>query len=558
MPDITSIRQQYPQYSDMSDDDLASALHSKFYADIPEDQFRQKIGLGAPPAKPEDNSYLGKVGRAGEAVDKAAGPGLKGAARAAVGAVEDVGAMASGVVGDVAGFATSAATQNAEKGKAVKEALTYEPKTATGKAGAEYLGAISEPVSKLLNKVPNKLEQSGHPILAQGVRVAEDLIGGKKALEAPGAARSLAGKVGEISRESAAKSAAKTATSAAENAEKDALIKDVRKLGLRLTSQDVGAPIGKRVEAVASRPQLEREISLKNAPLVKKAAADDVGITEPLSAGSVNKAIKETLTPYTAPRKLGRVDLANDPKWKEALAKAQGISKQEEIDFPEDVSESIEKEVKKFDKPSADADSMVSKIAKLRERASDNFRGNADDKALARAQRSLATAMEEAIERHGEATGQAGVIKAFRDARVRLAKLYTIRDALTETGELDLGVLEKELNKGEKLSGNLLTLARAKSAFDRSFQAPENIRGHPVGAGDIALGVLAGGGKGAAAGGLSGMSAGVLAAASRPVTRAVMASKPYQKAFIKPRHKVSELPAQPKKRVEPTLGDMRE
>lgn len=45
MASIQEIRQKYPQYSDMSDQQLADALHQKFYADMPRDQFNQKIGL---------------------------------------------------------------------------------------------------------------------------------------------------------------------------------------------------------------------------------------------------------------------------------------------------------------------------------------------------------------------------------------------------------------------------------------------------------------------------------------------------------------------------------
>lgn len=45
MPTIAEIRQKYPQYQDMSDNDLASALHKKFYSDMPVEQFNSKIGL---------------------------------------------------------------------------------------------------------------------------------------------------------------------------------------------------------------------------------------------------------------------------------------------------------------------------------------------------------------------------------------------------------------------------------------------------------------------------------------------------------------------------------
>jgi len=45
MPTIAEIREKYPQYNDMSDTDLAGALHKKFYSDMPVEQFNQKIGL---------------------------------------------------------------------------------------------------------------------------------------------------------------------------------------------------------------------------------------------------------------------------------------------------------------------------------------------------------------------------------------------------------------------------------------------------------------------------------------------------------------------------------
>ncbi|WP_409188777.1 hypothetical protein [Bradyrhizobium sp. RDM4] len=45
MPTIAEVRSQYPQYNDMSDVELAGALHDRFYSDIPPDQFAEKIGL---------------------------------------------------------------------------------------------------------------------------------------------------------------------------------------------------------------------------------------------------------------------------------------------------------------------------------------------------------------------------------------------------------------------------------------------------------------------------------------------------------------------------------
>jgi hypothetical protein len=45
MATIAEIRQQYPQYNDLSDTELADAFHGRFYSDIPKDQFYQTLGV---------------------------------------------------------------------------------------------------------------------------------------------------------------------------------------------------------------------------------------------------------------------------------------------------------------------------------------------------------------------------------------------------------------------------------------------------------------------------------------------------------------------------------
>ena len=42
---ITEVRQKYPQYTDLSDKQLADALHKKYYSDIPINNFYNQIGL---------------------------------------------------------------------------------------------------------------------------------------------------------------------------------------------------------------------------------------------------------------------------------------------------------------------------------------------------------------------------------------------------------------------------------------------------------------------------------------------------------------------------------
>ena len=74
---IQQIRQQFPQYNDLSDDQLASALHQKSYADMPFPEFAKRIGFD--PMRAEAKSMgAGQVlaTGAGRTVDRLAG-GLK-------------------------------------------------------------------------------------------------------------------------------------------------------------------------------------------------------------------------------------------------------------------------------------------------------------------------------------------------------------------------------------------------------------------------------------------------------------------------------------------------
>lgn len=45
MKTLADIRQQYPQYENKSDEELANALHAKFYSKIPREQFYSQIGF---------------------------------------------------------------------------------------------------------------------------------------------------------------------------------------------------------------------------------------------------------------------------------------------------------------------------------------------------------------------------------------------------------------------------------------------------------------------------------------------------------------------------------
>ena len=61
MASIQEIRSKYPQYNEMSDEDLARALHGKFYSDMDFGEFSERIGLAPAqeaPAIPEGSTLL--------------------------------------------------------------------------------------------------------------------------------------------------------------------------------------------------------------------------------------------------------------------------------------------------------------------------------------------------------------------------------------------------------------------------------------------------------------------------------------------------------------------
>ncbi len=51
MTTIADIRKQYPQYSDISDAQLADSFHSKFYSDIPKEDFYKSINFSSEPVR---------------------------------------------------------------------------------------------------------------------------------------------------------------------------------------------------------------------------------------------------------------------------------------------------------------------------------------------------------------------------------------------------------------------------------------------------------------------------------------------------------------------------
>lgn len=87
MATIAEIRQQYPQYDDMSDADLASAMHKKFYADMPREEFDRRLGIASAPKKEATGNIPALLEGAAQGVTFGFSDEIEGGARALYGKI---------------------------------------------------------------------------------------------------------------------------------------------------------------------------------------------------------------------------------------------------------------------------------------------------------------------------------------------------------------------------------------------------------------------------------------------------------------------------------------
>lgn len=147
MATIAEIRQQYPQYSDMSDVQLADAFHSKFYSDIPKDTFYQQLGMKTTPV-----SNMELMFGAGSPI-----------ARTIKGAVVDPALAVNQLLAST-GLFGSDIKKGATKLVADVEKATQEGRARVGSTGFDpyqLLGNVVSPVNRLVGATQAPLAGQG-------------------------------------------------------------------------------------------------------------------------------------------------------------------------------------------------------------------------------------------------------------------------------------------------------------------------------------------------------------------------------------------------------------
>jgi hypothetical protein len=168
MSGLANFRQQHPQYNDMSDAALADALHAKFYADIPKDQYLRSLGLAAAapqaPARPagvrqtNPNTVMGldMAGAVAGGLTGAKGGAVLGAPFGPVGSA--VGALGGALTGAALGLGIT------REGQQVVDRIT-------GAAGPETLPDMAGRVGGNLQEgaIAEGIGRGAVPILSRVV-----------------------------------------------------------------------------------------------------------------------------------------------------------------------------------------------------------------------------------------------------------------------------------------------------------------------------------------------------------------------------------------------------
>lgn len=207
MATIADIRKQYPQYSDISDAQLADAFYSKFYSDMPKEQFYKSINFtpevqrGRPTMandpriltgnepQPSNETMLEKAGTAVGSAYQTVRPYVAPT-------VEALGSVAGGLLGTPMGPMGMVSGAGLGYGIA-KEALNLADVAAGVRPQRQGAEQVTEPLRNVLEGAT--YEAGGRvvaPILARGVGKVADVLGSTSSAQL---------KAGQLARESLGK-----------------------------------------------------------------------------------------------------------------------------------------------------------------------------------------------------------------------------------------------------------------------------------------------------------------------------------------------------------------
>lgn len=517
----------------------------------------QRLGTGKSYDTAEDGSLvpsrsdygpereLDKWFQAGKNVLQGAGQFATGITGSIAGDVAGLGALAYDATanfvtdplggGDPGRFADSAAVRDR-----VSNALTYraaDQDSLTNKvlqAPGKIIGGAGEFLGE-------QAEKTGIPYIdhiARAIPLAAANFAGVKAAKAPAF---NAKPFGGAARQPIPERVPGTPAPPAPAATPEQLaIKNATDLGLKLQPSTVGNKVGNVVEGMAGRAPLARSLSMKNAQAVDAAAGKAVGIAgKPVNRVTIGIERNKANQAYDKIAKTGRREVSD--AYREEITgiddRSGGGS------FADDAPPAVANLKKIYGSQKAfDAGDAVARIKKLRADARGNFKTRDPDKmAVANVQQKIADALDNELERHADALGQPELAANYKAARVQLAKLRTVEEALAGNS-VSAKKIWQQWKRGAPLQGELLAIAKAYDNFPQVLQDANKLVGtHPFSAVDY---LVAGAGSAA---GVTANPALLATVAARPAARAALASDFYQRNFVRGKGAAAQKAVKPAK-----------
>ena len=523
---------------------------------VPDSWMQGASGAAAP-----QPSFLEKalrtLGGVGENVLHAA----SGAVAQPVAGIAGLGAMANSALG----------LSNADPSKVVADtqnALTYDPKTASGQAIQQGIGRVTAPIG---NFVGRQMDQYGQNI---SDATGSPLVGAL----AKGALGALPQAAGMKLPEAGAASIADAGQAAVAAAPRQAAIDAATQAGYHLPPSEIAsAPVGKFVAGLAGKDDLNKVVSLYNQGVTNKLAKSDLGIPAdvPLDQAAVAKVKSNANAVYDQIKKADQTQIPQKSVNGVALTGPDGApltkpagpvvtdaqyaadvknfgAARANVDFGTPIDAVVQDLQDTLSKPSISTKGLVDKITELRQDARTNLNATDDvaKRNLGNAQQQAAAALEGQLGRYLQQTNQPGLLARYQQARTTLAKAHTIEDAMDAGGRVDASKINKYRNNGGYVEGGLKQIADAADSFKNvvknteGVQAPAPISalGYTAMAAGMPADMLGGHGVGAATGAVA------AALAARDPMRRILNSGAYQstlKGQIPSAGPFSQLAAQP-------------
>jgi hypothetical protein len=386
-----------------------------------------------------------------------------------------LGQAANNALGLGDGTPASAAVANTQ------DALTYQPRSDAGKA---TVGLISKPLGYVGEKINDAgqaaSEATGSPAYGAATSAVATALPDILGLELPALGK---GKI------AAAKQAAIDA------APRQAQVQAAKDAGYHISPSEItSAPAGKALRGVAGKDQLNQALALTNQATTNKIARAEVGLPDSISltpasleeaatqAGGAYAAVKRAdanLVPILDASGKPIVGPSGKPMYKPAgpiRPDAQLASDLKDVGVDRTsttLGPGLDPQIAKLKQDYANATSAftpkdaLDNIKNLRSDARANLNA-VDDPGklnLGRAQQQMADAFEDRVERYLNDTGQSNLYSAFTASRARLAKINTIRDAMSADGKVDATAINRYRNNGGYVAGGLKQIADAADSF---------------------------------------------------------------------------------------------